>query len=319
MSAATQSRGDHTASSGRTPTRLTARRWSAQGHFRGRSLADQPGQRTAASALDSSDRELHRRISPTRSSSVLEPPAAKLAARSDGSAKSRTSSRNFTQFLTAEKALSVRRERAADAKTRHAIELGVAGLGGSTILILLFGIYLARGIARPVSEAAEGASKLAAGDLSIRLSQQGPRRGRRADQELQRDGRAPRGDARRAGGSERAAQGERAPEVGPREHRLARAPDATLGRDGLHEAPAHAGVRPRDQAPLPRHRRRAGAPAVGPARRLPRRPPDRGRPVRARQGARGHGDSPARGSAALQPAEPEARRRGRDRAARRSP
>jgi len=54
------------------------------------------------------------------------------------------------------------------------MELGAVGLTGSAILILLFAIYLARGIARPVTEAAAGAGQLAAGDLSIRLSQKGP-------------------------------------------------------------------------------------------------------------------------------------------------
>jgi signal transduction histidine kinase len=39
---------------------------------------------------------------------------------------------------------------------------------------LLFAFYLSRSIARPVREAAEGATKLAAGDLSLRLSQSGP-------------------------------------------------------------------------------------------------------------------------------------------------
>jgi signal transduction histidine kinase len=78
------------------------------------------------------------------------------------------------RFLTVENAISAERERSADAESRHAIELGALGLTGSAILILLFGLYLARVIARPVSEAAEGAGKLAAGDLSIRLSQKGP-------------------------------------------------------------------------------------------------------------------------------------------------
>jgi len=82
--------------------------------------------------------------------------------------------RQLQTFLSNENALSLERERSADAESRHAIELGVLGLTGSVILILLFGLYLAKAIARPVSEAAEGASKLAAGDLSIRLSQKGP-------------------------------------------------------------------------------------------------------------------------------------------------
>jgi signal transduction histidine kinase len=100
--------------------------------------------------------------------------AARLATRSEGRLKAEEIRDRFENFLTAERTLSESRERSADAKTRHAIELGVVGLGGSTILILLFGLYLARGIARPVSEAAEGAGQLAAGDLSIRLSQTGP-------------------------------------------------------------------------------------------------------------------------------------------------
>ena len=100
--------------------------------------------------------------------------AAKLAARNTGRESADEIRQNFTRFLTTEKALSVKREHSADAKTRHAIELGVVGIVGSTILILLFGIYLARGIARPVSEAAEGAGQLAGGDLSVRLSQEGP-------------------------------------------------------------------------------------------------------------------------------------------------
>jgi signal transduction histidine kinase len=100
--------------------------------------------------------------------------AARLALKEEGQLGIQRIRRRFTRFLTAESALSESRERSAEAKTSHAIELGVVGLGGSTILILLFGIYLARVIARPVSEAAAGAGQLAGGDLSIRLSQTGP-------------------------------------------------------------------------------------------------------------------------------------------------
>ena len=100
--------------------------------------------------------------------------AAQLAWTSEGRLQAEGIHDQFTNFLVAENSLSQSRERSADAKTRHAIELGVAGLTGSTILILLFAIYLARGIARPVTEAAEGASQVAGGDLSIRLNQKGP-------------------------------------------------------------------------------------------------------------------------------------------------
>jgi signal transduction histidine kinase len=99
---------------------------------------------------------------------------ARSAANVEGSSQIRYISTRFEEFLAAEKALTVERKRSADAKARHAIELGVAGLALSSALILLFGFYLARSIARPVREAAEGATRLAGGDLSLRLSQSGP-------------------------------------------------------------------------------------------------------------------------------------------------
>jgi signal transduction histidine kinase len=100
--------------------------------------------------------------------------AAELAYNQDGRIQAAGIHSRFGQFITAENKLSTEREHAADSKSRHAIELGVVGLTGSAILILLFAVYLARGIARPVTEAAAGAGQVAAGDLSIRLSQKGP-------------------------------------------------------------------------------------------------------------------------------------------------
>ena len=85
-----------------------------------------------------------------------------------------TSSTRSKSFLAAENALTESRKDAADAKFTHAVELGVAGLTGSAALILLFAFYLSRSIARPVREAATGATQLAGGDLSLRLSQSGP-------------------------------------------------------------------------------------------------------------------------------------------------
>jgi signal transduction histidine kinase len=100
--------------------------------------------------------------------------AAELAYNSEGRKDAAAIHRRFKKFIDAENDLSQSRERSADSKSRHAIQLGVVGLTGSAILILLFAIYLARGIARPVTEAAAGAGQVAAGDLSIRLSQKGP-------------------------------------------------------------------------------------------------------------------------------------------------
>jgi signal transduction histidine kinase len=100
--------------------------------------------------------------------------AAELAYANEGRRQASDIHRRFARFIAAENFLSKSRERSADSKSRHAIELGVVGLTGSAILILLFAVYLARGIARPVTEAAAGAGQVAAGDLSIRLSQKGP-------------------------------------------------------------------------------------------------------------------------------------------------
>jgi len=99
---------------------------------------------------------------------------ARAAADNEGNFQISDIGTRFEDFLDAETALTAERKRSADAKARHAIELGVAGLALSSALILLFGFYLARSIARPVREAAEGATRLAAGELSLRLSQSGP-------------------------------------------------------------------------------------------------------------------------------------------------
>ena len=100
--------------------------------------------------------------------------AAREATRDEGSEQLDDIQVAFERFLVAEDALTTSRKDAADARFTHAVELGVAGLTGSAALILLFAFYLSRSIARPVREAATGATKLAGGDLSLRLSQSGP-------------------------------------------------------------------------------------------------------------------------------------------------
>jgi len=100
--------------------------------------------------------------------------AAREAARQEGAFRINDIQKWFRKFHLTEAQLTEDRAQSADAKTTHAIELGVAGLSLSSALILLFGFYLARSIARPVREAAVGATELAQGDLSRRLSQSGP-------------------------------------------------------------------------------------------------------------------------------------------------
>ncbi len=79
----------------------------------------------------------------------------------------------FADFLGEENALSVARTSAAQRRSDVAIAAAVAGLIASALLIIGFGLYLTRSIARPVREVAEGAARLAGGDLTTRLRPQG--------------------------------------------------------------------------------------------------------------------------------------------------
>lgn len=135
--------------------------------------AREPSQRTNARELVSlieSYREDYARLV------VLFPNigAIRFAQETDGKDRIDDIRNQFNVFLTAEAGLAESRKRSADEKSRHAIELGVAGLAGTAALMLLFGLYLASAIARPVREAATGAGRLAGGELSLRLEQGGP-------------------------------------------------------------------------------------------------------------------------------------------------
>ena len=77
-------------------------------------------------------------------------------------------------FLTAENELAMDAAADADRRADIALVVGAVGLAASTALIVLFGLFLARSVGRPVRSVAEGASRLAAGEWSLRLPPQGP-------------------------------------------------------------------------------------------------------------------------------------------------
>ncbi|MBD0338244.1 MAG: CHASE3 domain-containing protein [Thermoleophilia bacterium] len=68
----------------------------------------------------------------------------------------------------AESAASAREER------RRALALGFTGIAAAVLLILLLGLYLTRSIARPVSQVATEARRIARGDLTVELDERGP-------------------------------------------------------------------------------------------------------------------------------------------------
>jgi signal transduction histidine kinase len=77
-------------------------------------------------------------------------------------------------LLAAENELAMAASADADRKADLALLVGAIGILASTALIVLFGIYLARSVGRPVRSVARGASRLAGGEWSLRLRQRGP-------------------------------------------------------------------------------------------------------------------------------------------------
>jgi signal transduction histidine kinase len=80
----------------------------------------------------------------------------------------------FDRFLAAENVRAAKASAAAEERSQLAIAVGLTGLAWSVVLLVAFGLYLARSIARPVREVAGGARRLAAGELDVRLDEGGP-------------------------------------------------------------------------------------------------------------------------------------------------
>jgi signal transduction histidine kinase len=100
--------------------------------------------------------------------------AARSMTRTEGRRRIRTLGLMFDRFLDTEDARTAERAESAADSAQRAIAVGIAGLAGSAAFIVLFGILLARSIARPIRDAAEGATRFAEGDLSVRLEPGGP-------------------------------------------------------------------------------------------------------------------------------------------------
>ena len=107
---------------------------------------------------------------------VQENPAAARSPAATAEGKQRTDAIRalFRNFLQAENARAAASASNADDRSNLAIALGISGLFASAGLIILFGLLQARSIARPVRDVAEGATRLAGGDLSLRLHEGGP-------------------------------------------------------------------------------------------------------------------------------------------------
>jgi signal transduction histidine kinase len=91
----------------------------------------------------------------------------------EGASQLKTVRGHFADFLSRESALAAARTSAAQRRSNEAIAAAVAGLIASALLIVGFGLYLSRSIARPAQAVAQGAARLAGGDLTTRLVPQG--------------------------------------------------------------------------------------------------------------------------------------------------
>ena len=96
------------------------------------------------------------------------------AALTEGRRRLEAIRRQVSQVLTVENDRAATRVSTATSQANRAIILGLAALGMSVFLVLLFGAELARAVARPVRRVSEAAKDVAGGDLSVRLPEGGP-------------------------------------------------------------------------------------------------------------------------------------------------
>jgi signal transduction histidine kinase len=135
-----------------------------------------PVQRARAQALRTSiDEYINDYSLPLVAIAQQSPEAAQQAVAAQEGKRAIDEIRSRTKQLTdAETAQTVRSAQAANTQSDRAVVLGFVGLIASALLIILFGLYLARSTAEPVRAVATAASSVAAGDLSVRLQEQGP-------------------------------------------------------------------------------------------------------------------------------------------------
>jgi signal transduction histidine kinase len=80
---------------------------------------------------------------------------------------------HLSRLLADEDSLAAAYGASAKREAARAVRIGVAALVAAAGLLVLFGVFLARGVARPVRMVADGASQVARGDLSTRLAEGG--------------------------------------------------------------------------------------------------------------------------------------------------
>ena len=138
-------------------------------------VADDPAQRKRANLLDQRIREYAQASDTVIKLFKEEPGIGKEPLILETGRQYTTEIRELADaLLQEENRLAVAAATDADRRADIALIVGAVGLAASSALIVLFGLFLARSVGRPVRSVAEGASRLAAGEWSLRLPPQGP-------------------------------------------------------------------------------------------------------------------------------------------------
>ena len=182
---------------------------------------------------------------------ALVSPGAALspAASQDGLTRIGEIRRGLATLLAREDRLASARAANASGQANRAVLVGVAALAASGFLLLLVMGYLVRSVAHPVRDVATGAARIASGDFSIRIPQEGPAEIRELTSAFNSMASSVESGRRDLAAPERAVAPERAGEVGADHDRRARAAHAAREHPRLHEP-----------HPPARHRRGLAAP-----------------------------------------------------------
>jgi signal transduction histidine kinase len=138
-------------------------------------LSGQPAQRRQAIALTALIQAFIREYgAPLITIYQVEPSAARApVATKEGLSRINAMRGRFDSLVGSETALASASTAEAKHKATEAVEIGVAALVASAGLLALYGIFLARGIVGPVRTVADGATRVASGDLTTRLPEDG--------------------------------------------------------------------------------------------------------------------------------------------------
>ena len=140
-----------------------------------RLVASQPAQAARAAQLaNTTDAYVSEYGVPLIEIYDVNPQVARLpAATREGITRITAIRHQLAGLLTSEDRLASARQASAKHEASRAVSIGIAALVLAALLLLAFGVFLAHGVVRPVRVVAAGASRVAAGDLSTRLPEQG--------------------------------------------------------------------------------------------------------------------------------------------------